>query len=181
MPSKLPRNSTRSINFQAGFTLIELMIVIVVGAILTSIAAPAFNSYINSTRQTSAIIQLVGDLNRARGEAIKRNSRVIVCARNSTDDDCQATPNWQNGWLVCFDVDNDSVCDTATVNNPNPIVLRPPQSDNVALTSSNLVLRFNPNGTQGAGALPATVTVLGNWSGATARVITVASTGNISK
>ena len=64
--------------------MVELMIVVAIAAILATIAVPSFSDFINNTRLTSTMTQLTGDLNRARSEAIKRNSWVLVCARSTT-------------------------------------------------------------------------------------------------
>lgn len=170
---------------QTGITIIELLIVIAIGAILASLAAPSFTSFINNTTQSSAMTQLTSDLNRARGEAIKRNSRVLICARNTAGTDCVNGASWQSGWLICYDADQNASCDTAPVDgsNPNPIAVHAPVSSKLTLLGSNNALnpiRFNPSGTQGAGGA-ATLTLNGTWGGATAKVVNIAATGFISK
>ncbi len=164
---------------QTGVTMMELMIVVAIAAILATIAAPSFSDFINRTRQTSTMTQLTGDLNRARSEAIKRNRRVLVCAR-STDTACGAGTSWQNGWLVCYDENQDGACDTGTSANPNPVAVHPALNAHLALTGSAASISFNPNGTQGTGGA-ATLTLAGNWTGAVNNVATIAATGNISK
>jgi type IV fimbrial biogenesis protein FimT len=167
---------------QTGVTMIELMIVVAIAAILATIAAPSFSDLINRTRQASTMTQLFSDLNRARGEAIKRNRHVLACVRGGTDaaPACGTGTNWQNGWLVCYDENQDGACDTATAANPNPIVVHRAINARLTLTGSAASINFNPNGTQGTGSA-ATLTLAGNWTGATDSVATIAATGNISK
>lgn len=162
---------------QTGVTMMELMIVVAIAAILATIAAPSFSDFINRTRQTSTMTQLTSDLNRARSEAIKRNRRVLVCVR-STDTACGTGTNWQNGWLVCYDENQDGACDTGTSENPNPIVVHPALNTHLTLTGASLY--FNPSGTQGAGGATS-LTLAGDWTGAVNNVATIAATGNISK
>lgn len=167
---------------QSGVTLMELMVVVTIAAIMASLAAPAFTGFINSTKQSSAVSQLMSDLNRARGEAIKRNSRVLLCVRNTAGTDCGTATNWQNGWLVCYDLNVNGQCDTPPVDgsNPNPIAKHGALDANLTLLTNANLVQFNPNGTQGtAGA--ATLTINGSWTGATASTISVAVTGTITK
>ncbi|WP_222564080.1 GspH/FimT family pseudopilin [Novilysobacter antarcticus] len=63
-----------------GFTLIELMVTIAVAAILLAIATPSFTSLINSSRLTSSANEMVATLQTARMEAVRRNTRINVCA-----------------------------------------------------------------------------------------------------
>ena len=163
-----------------GFTTIELLIVITIGAILAAIATPSLRQTLNSMRQSSATGLLLGDLNLARGEAIKRNARVLVCGRNTAGTDCAAVTDWRVGWVVCVEAVAVNTCALGTLANPNPLVVRPPVDNNLTVTSSDAAIRFNPNSTQGAGVL-ATVDVNGTWAGAVARRVSIAATGNISK
>lgn len=171
---------------QAGVTLIELLVVVSIAAILAAIAAPSFRSFINSTRQSSAAMQLVSDLNLARSEAIKRNAHMLVCARNAAGTDCAGSTNWQAGWLVCMEGAADQ-CAAGTASSPNPIVVRPALDSALTLvyanptTASATSVRFNANSSQGGDGAANTLTLGGTWSDAVSRVITVATTGHISK
>lgn len=61
----------------AGFTLMELMLVVTIVGILTMIAIPGFKSLSQSQRVKNASYELYGALSLARSEAIKRNNDVI--------------------------------------------------------------------------------------------------------
>jgi len=63
---------------KAGFTLIELMIVIAVMAILAAIAAPNFQTYMTQRRLNGAARQVMTDLMAARMKAVSLNQRVKV-------------------------------------------------------------------------------------------------------
>ena len=60
----------------AGFTLIELMIGLVILAILLSLGMPAFTGILESSRTKAAASGFAMGLQRARAEAISRNTQV---------------------------------------------------------------------------------------------------------
>jgi len=174
-----------------GFTTVELLVVIAIAAILAMVGAPSFSTFLNNSRLSSTSSQLLNELNLARSEAIKRNARVLVCVRNAAGTDCGTGTNWAAGWLVCYDNETastpgngiaDGKCDAAPASgsNPNPLVLQPALASSVTLTGSAAAVRFNPNGTQGAGGTAATL-VVGLSNATSTRTITVAATGNVSK
>ncbi len=67
-----------------GFTLFELAIVMVMIGIITALAAPNFLEYRRRWELESAAQQLVGNLHRARIEAIMQNKVVWVAQSSST-------------------------------------------------------------------------------------------------
>jgi type IV fimbrial biogenesis protein FimT len=89
---------------QAGFTLIELMVVIALVAILTILATPSFVGLIQSNRVSTEVNAFTGDLEFARSEAIKQGLPVSVCA-SSDGTSCLGANTWQSGWIVFTDLD----------------------------------------------------------------------------
>jgi len=63
---------------QKGFTLIELMTVVVVLAIIATIAVPGMGNLLESNKLRGATGQIFADIQFARSEAIKRNSNISV-------------------------------------------------------------------------------------------------------
>src|SRR4030067_1077024 len=94
-----------------GFTLIELMVTLAVGAILLSVAVPSFSTMIMNNRLITQTNDFVTALNIARSEAIKRSGRVTMCKSNdNTACDISAT-GWVQGWIIFVDSDNDAQAD----------------------------------------------------------------------
>jgi len=91
-----------------GFSLIEVLVVIAIGAILLSAALPAMSEYLRNNRLTSQTNTLVAAINFARGEAITRNRNVFVSALDISD----AANSWGKGWEVWVDgrQDGDAPC-----------------------------------------------------------------------
>jgi type IV fimbrial biogenesis protein FimT len=90
-----------TLNRQSGFTMVEMIMTVAVGAILLTIGIPSFRYVTNSNRIAAEINGLLGDMQFARSEAIKEGASVSVCI--STDQATCAggtTNTWQNGWIV---------------------------------------------------------------------------------
>lgn len=93
-----------------GFTIVELMIAVLILAILMGVGVPSFQSTVKNNRMTSDLNAFITSLNQARSEAVKQNQEVVVCT-SSNGTSCAGTTNWENGWVVFVDRDNDGTID----------------------------------------------------------------------
>jgi type IV fimbrial biogenesis protein FimT len=82
-----------------GFTLVEMMIAIAVMAILLAVAVPSFNDALLGNRLAAHANSLVASVALARGEAIKRNGTVTLCA-SADGVNCSSSGGWEQGWIV---------------------------------------------------------------------------------
>lgn len=87
-----------AIQQQAGFSLVELIVIVAVLAIVTSIALPSFRNMVRSNRLTATGNELNAVLQGARMEAIRLNGRVDVCP--STDGATCGGGDWQHVIVV---------------------------------------------------------------------------------
>lgn len=109
-----------------GFTLIELMVVIAIVAVLTTLAAPSFKKMIQSTTISGAVNSFLTDMRYARSEAIRRGGGVVMCRSNSPE---AANPTcgtgdgtdfngdgvgdgWVSGWIIFEDLNKDGTKNT---------------------------------------------------------------------
>lgn len=99
-------------NSEGGFTLIELMITLVILAVLLGIGVPMFQEGVLNSKLSSYANDLVASATFARGEAVKRNSRVGMCA-SSNGTACSG--NWEQGWMIYHDANNNGSHDSGEV------------------------------------------------------------------
>lgn len=106
----------KSLPQNKGFSLIELMVVVILLAIIATIALPNFGEFIRSQRAKNVSFELVADLSHARSEAIKRNTNVTVAPQGE----------WKSGWTMVAAGETvrtrDAIGDGVTITGPTSIV-----------------------------------------------------------
>jgi type IV fimbrial biogenesis protein FimT len=95
---------------QKGFTLTEMLVVTGIVAILLAIGIPSYKYLTTSYRMSAEINNLVGDLQFARGEALKEGNGVTVCV-SSDGLTCTGGSNWNPGWIVFSDPNANATVD----------------------------------------------------------------------
>jgi type IV fimbrial biogenesis protein FimT len=95
---------------QKGFTLTELMVVMGIVAILLGIAIPSYKYLTTSYRMSAELNNLVGDMQFARGEALKEGNAVTACI-SADGATCTGGGNWAPGWIVFSDPNANAVVD----------------------------------------------------------------------
>jgi type IV fimbrial biogenesis protein FimT len=147
---RVPKSASNA----SGYTLVELLVVIIIIGIVSAIAFPSFQAMVNGNRLTSATNELLATLQTARMEAIRRNTRVVVCS--STDGtSCSGAANWSRH-IAFVDTDRDGIVDTGeavvrdtTVGGPAVV--------NASTAVTNNRISFRPDGVARAGT---TATIL---------------------
>ena len=163
-----------------GFTLIELLVTMSVAAVLLMVAAPNFLSFQRNSELTSATNSLVGAINAARGEALKRGMSAVVIP---------VSGNWNNGWSAFIDENNNQLLDAGE----RVILQQPALASYFTATGQGTAsgtagyIMFDPSGyarTNTAVFQSSTLTIARNdLSGAAqsdqTRIIVIAKTGRV--
>lgn len=122
---------------QRGFTIVELMIVIVIAGILLAIAAPSMTDAIERGSVMSKARELRITLGEARALSIDRALATVVCA-SADGEVCGG--DWSEGWLTFVDEDNNGALDAGE----NIIKVYGGFSDKTELNTAAASIRFIP-------------------------------------
>jgi prepilin-type N-terminal cleavage/methylation domain-containing protein len=93
MTRRDPNKGENGFSNTQGFTLIELMIVVAVLAIITSLALPSYRMIMEKRQVTSGAEQIKAFLSSAQLEAVKHNEYVAVSYKTGGND-AEGYPNW---------------------------------------------------------------------------------------
>jgi len=138
-----------------GFTIVEMLIVVLVISVTMAIALPSFNGMLSNSRITTDTNRLVNDIQLARSESMKRGVRVILCRSADTtiaNPVCGGTTKvWSNGWLVFASGNANNTYEPA-----NDILIKVSHAVHERITlksnsTSNANLEYNPDASTNEG------------------------------
>jgi len=139
-----------------GFTIVEIMTVVVISAILITAAIPGYENFVRNNQSLMTSTRLAASIRLAKAEAIKRGIPITVCAisssfnptaafNESTEEwPCQTGAGW-NAWKVFEDPNFDA---TEDFTNGWPIIeyVKSPINNAITSDSAGGKITFDPMG-----------------------------------
>ncbi len=126
-----------------GFSLLELMITIIVGAILAAFALPSFRTYLIRNNISSTSNGLLAAMNTGRAEAVKRNAYVRV---DPTGCGAPVTTSWSNGAFVWLPASSNPADTVPTAIGDPRIISGVPVGDGSACNNGQKLTISTPSG-----------------------------------
>lgn len=103
-----------------GLTLVELLTVLAMVAILSTVAVPNLARFIRNSERAAAVNDFLHAIYFARTEAIKRGTVVSLCNTVDGERCANDAANWSSGWMVFVNTDHDDL----PVRDPGEPILR---------------------------------------------------------
>ncbi len=135
-----------------GATFLELMIVVLLVGVITSIAAPTFGNLIITTKISQATSALHASLLFARSEALKRGRNVVICRSvnpSAIAPSCATAPGagWGQGWIIYVDEDENKKFTNADILiRMQDAIFSKEAQGNITSSPSRNYISYNPTG-----------------------------------
>ncbi|MFJ2487224.1 GspH/FimT family pseudopilin [Pseudomonas sp. NPDC087639] len=113
---------------QQGFSLIELLMGLAIGAIVLLLVSPAFATITESNHRDQAAQALLDGIRNARTMAITRNQSVVIHGING---------DWSQGWRIILDISGKGPEDSS-----NPLMMENARDARVPIVGNWLVSRY---------------------------------------
>ena len=150
----------------AGFTLYELLITVIVASIIATFGIPGFQNLMANSRSVTDTNDLITALNLARSEATRRRAPINVCA-SADGASCSASNDWSTGWIVRTQAGQ-------------VLQVWPARNGGAGVLSANVSnIQFQSTGGLTAGTNPQMALQLPHCTGTGRRNITVSPAGRI--
>lgn len=120
-----------------GFSLIESMVVVVLLSVLTVIALPNLQQFVQQQRIRIVQHNLYADLMQAKSVAVMQQRTVVLCGSHDGLV-CHNERSWQTGWIALIE-------DGPTA--PEVILVRADANPGIVLGYNNRRVRIAPRGT----------------------------------
>ncbi|WP_064118726.1 GspH/FimT family pseudopilin [Pseudomonas fluorescens] len=125
---------------QQGFSLIELLMGLAIGAIVLLLVSPAFATLRESNQRDQAAQSLLDGIRHARTLAITRNQSVVIHGING---------DWSQGWRIILDISGKGPEDSS-----NPLLVEHASDAKVPIVGNWWVRRYVRFGSLGQPLMP---------------------------
>lgn len=155
---------------QAGFSLLELLLVSLLAGVLATMAIPAFRSLLLEAAMAAQVNRIVHGMHVARQEAEKHGADVALC-RSTDGRSCDHMQPWESGFIVFVNRDRD---DPPQVDLGEPVLQSAPAWSRGVITANRNAFVFRPYGKR---SVNGTVTLCDSRGPGAARSVIVSYTG----
>ena len=158
----------------AGFTLLELVVILVIAAVLVGVATAAVGDGLEAARAADARARLLASLSLAAHRAALSGYHGVACS--SLDGaSCSGSVDWTPGWIVFLDADGDGVRDPGEA----PLDTAPALAGQVRLRSTVGRTRVVFQGNGGNAGSNITYTLCDGRGPAQARSLVISNAGRM--